>query len=127
MANVYQAADGRWIVFSNGIKSDYFTLESEAQDMASKLIFATQSQEQATTMAQLGDKLADILSVYFDRGYNSGGSNPITNDDLASLGITAAQLGDMVTLAEQFANFLGNVAVTPADYDSTLNAIRTDI
>lgn len=127
MATVYQAADGRWLVFNNDIKSDYFTLENEAQAMATKLTFAGQAQASATTMANIGDQLADLHSVYFDRGYNSGGANPITDDDLASLGMTAVQLGNLITLAEHFANFLGNSAVAQADYDVTLNAIRTDI
>lgn len=126
-AQVYQAADDRWLVFNNGIKSDYFIDESEAQTMATKLTFAGKAQDSATTMANIGDQLADLYSVYFDRGYNSGGANPITDDDLASLGMTAVQLGNLITLAEQFANFLGNAAVAQDDYDVTLNAIRTDI
>jgi hypothetical protein len=126
--NVYQASNDTWIVFNNGIKSEYFNTVSEAVNMATKLIFAGQAQDSATTMATLGDKLADLHSVYFDRGYNSsGGSNPITDDDLSSLGITAVQLANLITLAEQFANFLNNAAVIQADYDATLNAIRTDI
>jgi len=125
--NVYQAANGKWLVFNNDIKSGYFNTEPEAIEMASKLTFAEQAQTNATAMSDLSDKLADLYSVYFDRGYNSGGSNPITNDDLASLGITAVQLGDMMTLAEQFANFLNNIAVTQADYDTTLNVMRTDV
>jgi len=123
---IYQSSDGDWIVF-DGTEKNFFSTEEEAQDMASKLTFATQAQTSATSLSDVSDKLADLYSVYFDRGYNSGGSNPITNDDVASLGITAAQLGDMMTLAQQFANFLGNSAVTTGDYDATLNAIRTDI
>ncbi len=123
---VYQASDGRWLIYNNGVKSQYFSLESEAQEMATKLNFAEQAQTEATIMGQLSDKLASLYSVYFDRGYDSG-PGAITDVDIASLGITAAQLGLMMTLAEQIANFLGNVAVTPGDYDSTLNVMRTDI
>lgn len=125
--NVYQAANGKWLIFNNGIKSEYFNTEPEAVEMASKLTFAEQAQTSATTMSDLSDRLTDLYSVYFDRGYNSGGSNPIVDDDLASLGITAVQLGNMMTLAEQFANFLNNIAATQADYDTTLNAMRTDV
>lgn len=127
MVRVYQAADGRWVVFNNDTKSDYFTLESEAQDMATKLTFAEQAQVEATSFAQLGDKLADVESVYFDRGYDAGGANPIIDADIVSLNITAVQLAAFITLAQQVSNFLGNLAVTQADYDVTLNVIRTDI
>lgn len=127
MSQVYQAADGRWIVFNNGIKSDYFILESEAQNMATKLTFAEQIQGGATTFAQLGDKLADLESVYFDRGYDAGGVDPIADDDIVSLNITAAQLGAFITFAQQVKNFLNNLAVAQADYDATLNAVRTDM
>lgn len=127
MTQVYQAADDRWIVFNNGIKSAYFILESEARDMATKLTFTEQAQKSATIFAQLGDKLADLESVYFDRGYDGGGSNPIIDDDIVSLNITAAQLASLITLAQQLSNFLGNLAVTQADYDATLNAVRSDI
>lgn len=127
MVTVYQAADGRWRVFNNGIKSNYFTLESEARDMATKLTFGEQSQNDATTLAQVADKLTNLETVYFDRGYNSGGSNPIVDGDIVSLNITAADLGALITLIQQLNNFLGNVAVTTGDYDATLNTVRTDV
>jgi hypothetical protein len=126
-AQVYQASDDRWLVFSNGIKSDYFTLEEDAVDMATKLTWAGQAQTGATDLAQVADKLADLETVYFDRGYDSGGSNPITNDDVSSLGITATDLANLITLIQQLNNFLGNSAVTTGDYDATLNTVRTDV
>jgi hypothetical protein len=126
-SQVYQAADGRWIVFNNGIKSDYFTLESEAQTMATKITWAGQAQTDATTLAQVADRLANLETVYFDRGYDSGGSNPITNDDVVSLNVTAADLAALITLIQQLNNFLGNSAVTAGDYDATLNTVRTDV
>jgi hypothetical protein len=127
MATVYRATDGRWIVFSNGIKSDYFTSEEDAQNMATKLTWADQAQTDATTLSQVADKLANLETVYFDRGYDSGGSNPITNDDVSSLNITAADLASLITLIQQFNNFLGNSAVATGDYDATLNTVRTDV
>jgi hypothetical protein len=94
--------------------------------MTKKITFTMQARSDATTMAQLANSLADIVSVYFDRGYNSGGADPITDGDLDGL-ITAAELEALITLSQQFANFLGNAAVTQADYDATLNAVRTDL
>lgn len=127
MATVYQAADGRWIVFNNGVKSPYFALESEARDMATKLTFVEQSQNDATTLAQVADRLKNLETVYFDRGYNSGGTNPIVDGDIVSLNITAADLAALVTLTQQLNNFLGNLAVATDDYDATLNKVRTDV
>jgi hypothetical protein len=124
---VYQATDGRWIVFNNGIKSGYFINEGDAQNMATKITWSTQAQADATTLAQVADKLANLETVYFDRGYDSGGGDPIVDGDVVSLGITAAQLGSLITLIQQLNNFLGNSAVTAADYDSTLNAVRKDV
>jgi hypothetical protein len=69
--------------------------------------------------------LANLETVYFDRGYNGGGSNPITDGDASPL--TAANYAALITLIQQLNNFLGNSAVTPADYDATLNTIRTDV
>jgi hypothetical protein len=123
---IYQDAKGGWILF-DGETKHRFNTESEAENMATKLTLAGQAQASATTMAQIGEDLASLVDVYFDRGYDSGGSNPIIDDDLASLGITAAQLAALITLAQQLANFLGNSAVATADYGATLNASRTDI
>jgi hypothetical protein len=124
---VYQSSDGRWLVFDNDIKSDYFTLEEDAINMATKITFGTQAQNDATALAKVADKLANLENVYFDRGYNSGGSNPITDEDLTSLGYTAADLANLITLIQQLNNFLGNSAVTSGDYDATLNAVRNDV
>jgi hypothetical protein len=75
----------------------------------------------------VSDRLANLETVYFDRGYNGGGSNPITDEDLTSLGYTAANLANLITLIQQLNNFLGNSAVTSGDYDATLNAVRNDV
>jgi hypothetical protein len=122
---VYQANDDRWIVFSNGIKSDYFTLESEAISMATKLTFASKAQDLATILAQASNDLDDLVTVYFDEGFDSGGADPIANGDIESLGITAVELGSMITFALN--DFLNNAAVATLDRDPTLNAMRTDV
>lgn len=95
--------------------------------MATKLDFAAQAQIAATNFAQVADKLANVETVYFDRGYNGGGTNPIVDGDITILNITAAQLTSLITLIQQLNNFLGNIAVTTADYDSTLNNVRNDL
>lgn len=95
--------------------------------MSTKSEFAEELQENATLMAQLAERMVSLEATYFDRGYNGGGSDPIIDGDVSSFGITAANVSSWITLAQQFANFRDNSAVTTGDYDSTLNAIRNDI
>lgn len=127
MARVYRATDGRWIVFNNGIKSGYFTLESEAISMANKIEFAKKCQVANTIVAQLFLDTKDLDGVYFDEGFDGAGSDPIINDDLVSLGITAAELSLGITLFQQIQNLRNNDPVTTGDYQATVNALRSDL
>lgn len=81
---------------------------------------------------QVMDKVESIDSQYFDSGYNSGGSNPIVDDDLNGVnpgttgfnGITAAQVASVITAYQQLNNFFQNSAVATADYSVTFNTVR---
>jgi hypothetical protein len=95
--------------------------------MATKLTFASKAQDLATTLAHASNDLDDLVTVYFDEGFDSGGADPIANGDIESLGITAVELGSMITFAQQFNDFLNNAAVATLDRDPTLNAMRTDV
>jgi len=95
--------------------------------MSQKTQYAGQIRATATKLAQVANEAEDIVSIYFDRGYNSGGASPIIDDDVASENLTAANIASFITLAQQLANFLGNAAVSAADYDATLNKTRGDI
>lgn len=96
--------------------------------MSQKITFVeNRLQATANSLAQAIDALRDAETVYFDRGYNSGGSNPITDADISALGVTAANVASMITLAQQLIKFADNLAVTQGDYDSTLNVMRTDV
>lgn len=94
--------------------------------MGIKLTFSGQARKLANDMARLDHDLEALNSVYFDRGYNSGGSDPIIDADIAELNVTAADIAGMVTIAQQFRNFLNNVAVVTGDYDTTLSQLRSD-
>jgi len=124
---VYQAADGRWIVFSNGIKSDYFGTKGEALKMANKIEFAKKVQAISTTIAQLYLDTKDLDSVYFTQSFDGSGADPIIDADIASLGITAAEVAAGDTLFQQIQNLRNNAAVTAGDYQSTVNALRDDL
>jgi hypothetical protein len=80
-----------------------------------------------TAIAQAHEALQAAYSIYFDNGYNSGGALPISDADLTGAGFpfTAAQLGSLVTFAEQLNNLMEGQATTPADYSATLNVIRS--
>jgi hypothetical protein len=95
--------------------------------MSKKTDFAGQVQRQVTLIAQAADVLDDAVTVWFDRTYQSGGAAAMTDDDLDSLGITAAQLTSGITFAQNLSLFRDNGQPAQADYDATLNTLRTDI
>lgn len=96
-------------------------------DTSMKQTFCQQLQSDAAALAAIRKILDDRKGVYYDRGYNSGGSNPIIDADVSALDLTAAQVGSWITLLEQLEKFFTNTAVTTADYDATLSTIRRDI
>lgn len=95
--------------------------------MSNKVAFAQQIQSLSKTLDATIDQTDDIVKTYFDRGFNSGGADPITDADLSSLGVTASLVASFITLSQQLANFRSNQAVLQGDYQSTLNKLRTDI
>jgi len=126
---VYQAASGRWLVFSNGIKSSYFILESEARSMADKIVFSQRCKDFSTSLAALFMESKDIEGVYFDEGFNDVGSDPIVDVDISGLGITAADVGAFITVVQQLQKFDigdGGDPVVTADYGSSVNRMRED-
>jgi hypothetical protein len=83
----------------------------------------------ATAIAQANEALQAAYAIYFDNGYNSGGTDAIADADLTGAGFpfTAAQLGSLVTLIEQLDKMLEGQATTPADYSATLNVVRSKV
>ena len=96
-------------------------------DQSMKQAYCRQLQTDANAIASIRKVLDDRRGVYFDRGYNSGGSNPIIDADVSDLDLTAAQVGNWITLLEQLEKFFTNQSVTTADYDATLSTMRRDI
>ena len=93
--------------------------------MSDKLNYAGAMRAFADTLATLRHQAEDFDKIYFDRGYNSGGADPIADEDVSGLGITAANVASGITLSQQLVNFFGNAAVTQGDYQSTINALRS--
>jgi hypothetical protein len=94
---------------------------------AVKVTFVNGLLAKAKILAEVDRDLREFYATYFDRGYNSGGADPIIDDDISSLNVTATEAADMITLMEQLQKFFDNQAVTQADYDATLNKFRRDI
>lgn len=128
MAIVYQASDGRWLVFSNNVKSNYFNTESEAMIMSEKIKFAEEVQAFSNEFSLLIEKVLTFQSVFAHREYGSGQADEMTNVDLVSLGITAAEVFAFITpYCPEISNFMNNLPVVQGDYSATLNKLRTDI
>jgi len=93
---------------------------------SNKVIFTTESIRIATVLAQEFNNIVELRKNFFDSGYDAAGSDPIVDGDISMLNRTAANVVDLITLAEQAGNFIDNAVVTQADYGSTLNNMRND-
>lgn len=97
--------------------------------MADKVLFATTVRDQATRLANLIAESNELVAAYFDRGFNGGGADPIIDGNVSGVGVTAAQVGSWITLAQQLLMFRDGVTIgrVDADYGSTMNVLRTDL
>jgi len=93
--------------------------------MKTEFIKAVQSE--ITSLAKASERLIDLQAIFFDRGYNSGGSSPITNGDLGFSGLNTSAFDGAINLITQLSNFRNNAAVTQADWFSNLNNVRNDV
>lgn len=74
--------------------------------MSEKSKFAARGREMSSIMANLTDDILAWRGVYWDRAYNAGGADEITDNDVAALGITAADVTGLITFADAFETFL---------------------
>ena len=74
--------------------------------MSNKERFARQAQEAASVFAKLSDTITALESVWWDRTYNSGGADELTDADVESLGITAADVNGIIVFAGALQTFL---------------------
>ena len=72
----------------------------------SKNKFASQGQEMAGVMSRLADNIGAWRDVFWDRGYNDGGADELTDNDVAVLGVTAADVTGMITFADALDTFM---------------------
>lgn len=94
--------------------------------MTKKEIFINNSLMQMTLIIQASNNIEDSIEVFMDRGYNSSGSDPITDEDLISFGITLAQFIQIKQFSDNFILFKDNEIPVQADYGKIFNELRTD-
>lgn len=89
-----------------------------------KEAFISRIRVDSGTLADLLMTFEELRTIFIDRGYNSGGSNPITDDDLVDLDIDAADVADFGVAVQQLINWRDDASVTSGDYGATLNIVR---
>ena len=83
--------------------------------------FALAARDAATRFADMADDIRALQAVYWDRGYNSGGADKLTDEDVASIGVTAA---DVTGMADAFAGALATFLQANQGY---LSKMRNDL
>ena len=71
-----------------------------------KVTYARRGRELATAMALLTNDLAAWRNTYWDRTYNAGGADELTDEDVAEVDVTAADITGLVTFADALDTFL---------------------
>ena len=74
--------------------------------MANKQHYARQGQQMAASFSALADDISSLQAIYFDRGYNAGAADALTDADVEALGITAADVTGMITFAGALETFM---------------------
>ena len=110
--------NGQWVLWLRDIDVKlFFDSETEARQAMAKIDTARAVLWRVQQLAETADNGPDVVQEYFDVG-------TFTDEDVAALGITAAQLTACVTMLQQFENFMSGEAITAAVYRSTLNQVR---
>jgi hypothetical protein len=95
--------------------------------MDKQLSYVEKVKQAMTVLAQVLDTASSLEKVYFDRGYNAGGTAEITDPAIHPYTqVSADDLALSVTLLSQFRAFCMNEEVKPGDRASTLNKLRND-
>lgn len=98
--------------------------EMEALEMAEKIEFVEKLRSLVDTIGAVMDAEGDVYQLYFDRGYNGGGADPIVDGDITSTGLTAAEVTSAITLLENLVAFFNGTSPVNAQYRVTVNSVR---
>jgi hypothetical protein len=74
--------------------------------MADKKNYTTNGRGLAAAMSILSDQISAWRDVYWDRAYNTGGDNELTDQDVAAAGVTAVDVTGMATFADALDTFM---------------------
>lgn len=74
--------------------------------MANKQQYIERGRGMAAVFANLSDDITAWKDVYWDRGYNDGGADEIEAGDVASAGVSVADVTGMITFADALETFL---------------------
>jgi hypothetical protein len=113
--DIWQSA-GYWYV-NDGGREYQFDTEQEARSIMAKIETAKAIIRAVQSLATAADDGPDFEAEYFDVGN-------WTDEDVAAIGITAAQLAAGLTLLQQVNLLMTGEATTPAVYRTTLNQLR---
>jgi hypothetical protein len=135
--NIYTDS-GKWFVWKDLVRTEFdtrtqaewFALTGESLSEAeaalamgvymAKIETAKAIINTVKTLVTVNDGAGDLVQEYWDPPCNG----TFTDEDVAALGITAAQLTACITTLEQAALFMAGSATTPVAHRVTLNAVR---
>ena len=116
-----------WLVRYDDGTSEVVATETDAQSAVSQVQLeakmANRKSDFVSEILSLITELAeldDLQQVYEHRGYNTGGADPISEDDLSEAGISLADWNDGLA-------FILAVKVVVDDSQSIVSKLRTDI
>src|SRR5512146_712847 len=99
-----------------------------------KARFANETLRLAFQVGQMSREVADLISVYNDRGYAT--TNPIGATDINTpvpgypvldAPLTVEQWNEIASMLVSFQRFMVGLSVTPADWDLVVNKYRQDV
>jgi len=114
---IYQSSDGKWIFFNGNIKN-YYDTEQEAIIAMGKVKMVNEVLDVIKMLVEPMERAADAHQLYWDLG------GSVSEDDLASTGLTTDEFAGMITTLEQFKKFCNNEAVTAAAYRVHINKAK---
>lgn len=94
-----------------------------------KVEFALEVSKRVTELSDLCDKIRGMYKLWSTRGYKTGGSDPITDADLAGFTdiINEKQLVEWEFLAANLIKFLDNNSPGANLYQSRLDKMRDEV
>ena len=93
--------------------------------MASRKVdYALAARSAVTAFAEATERIGELYEIFTDSGYDTTGANPITDEDIEGHDITAQDLANFATFAENVTLFLNDGEPMSFDYASKINAFR---